>query len=135
MTQSGGSRLQEVIVTEMPTAAGSAKDGGPAGTVTQTYIASNDMTTAAAITPAPAAGQYIKALDLLVSNLSDADIDFTVQMETTNNILAKVPIKSNSSHPITLRGYLKGDAVAKKLFGKASAAGEVTITANTISEA
>ena len=112
---------------------GNPKDAGPAQTLTRTYTASADMTTAAAITPAPAAGQKIVAMDILVS--TDTAMSFTVQMETSNNVLAKVYLNGPGSAQITFRGFLKGDAADKKLMGKASAAGNVAITAVTFSEA
>ena len=111
-----------------------SSDAGPAQEVTRTYTASADMTTAAAISPAPAEDQKIVAMDILISNLSAVDMLFDVEMETTGNILAKVPLPVNGVVPITLRGMLKGDAADKKLFGKASVAGAVSITAVTFSE-
>lgn len=110
-------------------------DAGPSQTLARTYTASNDMTTAAAITPAPDSGMYIKAMDILVSNLSAVDMIWDVEMETTANVLAKVALPIGQTVPITLRGMLKGDAINKKLFGKASVAGAVAITAITFSEA
>jgi len=109
------------------------KDAGPAQTLTRTYTASANMSTAAAITPAPASGEKIVAMDILVS--TDTEMNFSVQMETSANVLAKVFLSANGSAQITLRGMIKADAVDKKLFGKASVSGNVAITAITFSEA
>ncbi len=110
-----------------------ARDAGPSQTLARTCTVSADMTTAAAITPAPASGQKIVAVDNLVS--TDTAMSFTVQMETSNNVLAKVYLSGPGTAQLTLRGYMKGDAADKKLMGKASDAGNVAITAITFSEA
>ena len=104
-----------------------APDMGLAQPVTRTYTTSADMTTAAAITAAPAAGLKIVATDILVS--SDTAMLFDVEMETSGNVLAAVRLPANGTAQITLRGFLKGDTAAKKLMGKASATGNVYITA------
>jgi len=108
-------------------------DGGPSWTPTRTYTTSADMTTAAAITAAPTAGNKIVADDILVS--TDTAMLFTIQMETSNNVLAAVRLPANATVPITLRDALKGDAADKALYGKASASGNVYITACYHSEA
>lgn len=113
-------------------AAAATKDAGPSQSLTRTYTNSADMTTAAQITPAPATGQKIVAMDILVS--TDTAMKFSIQMETSNNILTEVYLAANSSAQITLRGFIKGDANGKKLFGKASAAGNVGITVVSFSE-
>lgn len=105
---------------------GSIKDNGPAWTVVRTYTESADMTTAAAISAAPTSGQKVIGDDILVS--SDTAMNFKIQMETSTNVLAKVFIPANGTVPITLRDGIKGDATDKKLFGKASVAGNVAIT-------
>ena len=53
---------------------------------------------------------------------------FDIEMETSANVLAAVRLPANGSAQISLRGYLKGDAADKKLYGKASAAGNVYVT-------
>jgi hypothetical protein len=108
-------------------------DAGPAWALTRTYTTSADMTTAAALTAAPTAGQKIVAADILIS--SDTAMLFSVQMETSANVLAAVRLAANGTAHITMRGQLKGDAADKKLYGKASAAGNVYITAVYFSEA
>lgn len=121
------------VVISSDQSAISTKDAGPAQTLTQTYTSSADMTTAVAITPAPTTGQKIVAMDILIS--SDAAMSFTVQMETSNNVLAKVFLPVYGSAQISLAGGLKGDAINKRLFGKASVTGNVSITTKTYSEA
>lgn len=114
--------------TSIPT-----KDAGPAQTVTRTYTASADMTTAAAISPAPAAAMKQVATDILVS--SDTAMSFSIQEETSATVFAKVFIPANGTVPITLRGYLKTAVAVKKFMGKASVAGNVAVTCITFDEA
>ena len=114
-------------------AIGSTKDNGPAWTVVRTYTTSADMSTAAAITAAPTAGQKIYADDILVS--AAVAMEYSIQMETSANVLASVFVPANGTVQITMRDGIKGDAADKKLFGKASVAGNVRITACYHSEA
>lgn len=111
---------------------GGMLDAGPVQTLTQTYTASANMTTAAAITAAPAAGKKIALVDVLIS--ADRALDFDLEMETSGNVLAKIFLPAKGSAQITMRGYLRGDVADKKIFGKASAAGNVAITAVYFSE-
>lgn len=97
------------------------------------YTASADMTTAAAISNKPSKSKKVVAVDILVS--SDTAMSFTVQMETSANVLAKVFIPASGTVSITLRGMIKGDAADKKLMGLASVAGNVSATVNHYSEA
>jgi hypothetical protein len=122
-----------VVINPGNASIGGVKDNGPHQDVTRTYTESADMTTAAAISPAPGTGKKIVAMDILVS--TDTAMNFTVQMETTGNVLAKVFLPGPGTAIITLRGFLKGDANNKKLFGKASVAGNVAVTAVTFAEA
>jgi hypothetical protein len=108
-------------------AAITTKDGGAAWTKTQTYTTSADMTTAAAISAAPTSGQKIVADDILISALTA--LEFTLQEETSNTVLASVLLPANGSAQITLRDGLKVPTADRKLYGKASAAGQVRITA------
>lgn len=111
---------------------GATKDAGPNQTVTRTYTASADMTTPADITPAPAAGETIVGMDILVS--TDTAMGFDIQMETSGNVLAGAFLPANGIYQFTLRGMIKGDAADKKLQGHADTAGNVKITAITFSE-
>jgi len=115
------------------TSAINTRDGGPQQTLTRTYTTSSDMTTAAAISAAPEAGKKVVAMDIVIS--TDTAMNFIVQMETSTNGLLKVFLPANGAVQITLRGYLKGDAADKRLFGKASVAGNVAITVVQFSEA
>ena len=112
---------------------GSVKNSGLSQTLTRTVTTSADMTTAAAITPSPSSGQKVVLTDALIS--SDTEMVFTLQMETSNNVLAKLYLGANQTVSFSLQGYLKGDAINKKIFGLASATGNVSITAITFSEA
>jgi hypothetical protein len=126
----------DVDVTRLPAGTntiGATRDAGPAWTVTHTYTTSADMTTAAALTAAPTAGQKIVLDDILIS--SDTTMLFELEMETSANVLAAVRLTANSPMQITFRDGLKGDAADKKVFGDASVAGNVYITAAYHSEA
>jgi hypothetical protein len=102
-------------------------DGGPYWKPARKVVASADMTVAADLTDAPAGAQKIVIDDLLVS--TDTGMRFDIQMETSGNLLASVYLAANSTTQITLRDGLKGDAVDKKVQGKASVAGNLRITA------
>lgn len=108
-------------------------DGGPYQSVIRTYTASADMTTAAAITATPDTGKKVVAMDIVVS--TDTAMNIAIQMETSANVLAKFYMPANSTLQITLRGYIKGDAVNKRIFGKASVSGNVAFTVVQFSEA
>jgi hypothetical protein len=133
VTQGLADLLTGIVLGAGTNAIGSTKDNGPHWTVVRTYTESADMTTAAAISAAPTGGQKVIGDDILIS--SDTAMNFKIQMETSTNVLAKVFIPANGTVQITLRDALKGDAADKKLFGKASVAGNVAITCCQHSEA
>lgn len=112
---------------------GATKDAGPYQTVTRTFTASSNMTSAAALTVAPATGQKIVLMDVLIS--TDTNMLFDLEMETSGNILAAFYLPSGSFIQPTLRGYLKGDTADKKIYGKANVAGNVKVTTVYFSEA
>lgn len=108
-------------------------DAGPSQTLTRTYTASADMTTAAAISVAPTSGQKVVAVDILVS--TDTAMNFSIQEETSATVFAKVFLPANGTAQITLRGYIKAAVADRRLFGDASVAGNVAITCVQFSEA
>lgn len=110
-----------------------ATDSGPTWTATRTYTTSADMQTAAALTVAPTSGQKIVLDDIIIS--TDTAMLFELEMETSGNVLAAVRLPANGTVQITLRDGLKGDLADKKIFGDASVAGNVYITACYHSEA
>jgi hypothetical protein len=119
--------------TKIVAALQAGNDNGPSQTLTRTYTASADMSTAAAITAAPASGKKIVLMDVLIS--TDTAMNFALQMETSATVLAKVFLPANSVMQVTLRGFIKGDTADKKIYGKASVSGNVAITAVYFSEA
>jgi hypothetical protein len=128
--------IEHVVVDSIgggTTAIGTTKDGGPSQTITRTYTASADLTTAAAITAAPTSGQKIVLMDVLIS-VSVATV-VTLEMETSANVLAGFHMPANSTLQITPRGWIKGDAADKKIFAKSTVAGAVKFTAVYFSEA
>lgn len=112
---------------------GGVKDDGPQWVVTRVHTSSADMQTAAAITAAPIGGQKIVVDDLLVSVA--VAMEFSIQMETSGNVLASVFLPANGTALVVLRDGLKGDAADKRIFGKASAGGNVRVTVCYHSEA
>jgi len=112
---------------------GAAQDAGPSQTLTQTYTANADFSTARAVTAAPSSGLKIVAMDIVVSMATACLV--TIQMETSANVLAGAYLPANGTISFTLRGYLKGDAADKKLMVKSSVASAGVVTAIYFSEA
>ncbi len=107
--------------------ANGVKDGGLGLTVTRTFSHAADGSTAFDITTAPGAGLKATAIDILISVATACRV--TIQMETSGNILAGLYLPDNGSAQVTLRGYIKGDANAKKLQAKTSVASAIDVTA------
>ncbi len=101
------------------------KDAGPAWTVTRTYTTSTDMTTAATISVAPTSSQYLYADDVIVS--AAVAMEFTLQEETSATVLASVFIPTSGTVVITTRDAIKVPTADRRLFGKASVAGNVRV--------
>lgn len=105
---------------------GATKDAGPNWTSVYTYTTSADMSTAAAISAAPPAQQYIVIDDVFFS--TDTEMSFEFEEETTGTVLFKVYATANSTIQFTPRGKVKLATANKKVFGDASASGNVAIT-------
>ena len=126
----GGAGVETLIAGAFP-----GTDLGPGQTLTRTRTTSADMTTPAIITPEPATGKKIVAMDIFVSNIGTAAVIFNVQMETSGNIVApRMPIPMLGYVQLTLRGEIKGDVADKALFGKTDVASQVDVFAITYSE-
>jgi hypothetical protein len=104
-------------------------DAGPSEDLglVQTYTVSADMSTAATITNMPVSGKKLALYDLIIS--AGAAMSYQILMETSNNVLAMFYMPANTTLQITPRGLLKADVVDKRIFGKASVAGAVSVTA------
>lgn len=111
---------------------GATKDAGAAWTTVYTYTASADMSTPAAITAAPTAGQKICIDDIVFS--SDTALSMEFEEESSGTVIFKIYIPANGSVQITPRGKVKLPVADKKLFGDASASGNVAITVTYHSE-
>lgn len=107
-------------------------DGGPSQDVTRTYTASADMTTAVAISPAPDSGLKIVGMDFIIS--TDTAMSFAIQEETSATVFAQVYLPANGTVQLTPRGYLKAEVADKRFYGKASVAGNVSVTVVSFSE-
>lgn len=112
---------------------GATEDAGPTWTVTRTVTQSSDMSTATAISPTPTSSQKLIGDDFIIS--TDTAMSFTIQEETSEDIHAVIYLPDNGTAVITTRDGLKTNAINKKFFGKASTAGNVSITACTHSVA
>ena len=110
-----------------------AYDGGSYFKASRKVVTSANMTVVADITDAPATGQKILADDILIS--AETAMRFDVAMETSGNVLASVYVPASGSAQITLRSGLKGDLADKKLQGKASVVGNVSVMTCCHSEA
>lgn len=117
----------------MDTGVVASGDAGPAFSSSYTYTASADMSTAAAISAAPTSGEYLVIDDIFFS--SDTAMNFEFEEETSGTVVLKVYVPANFAGQFTPRGKLKLPVADKKLFGDASAAGNVAITVFYHSEA
>jgi hypothetical protein len=105
---------------------GATKDAGANWTSVYTYTTSADMSTAAAISAAPPAQQYIVIDDVFFS--TDTAMNFEFEEETSGTVLFKVYTAANTTIQFTPRGKVKLATANKKVFGDASASGNVAIT-------
>jgi len=97
-------------------------------------VASANMTTAAAVTDAPTAGEKLVIDDILVS--TDTEMSVTFIEETSLTVIhGPIYLAANSTTQITLRGKTKLPVAGKKLLCDASAAGNITVEVLHHSEA
>ncbi len=96
---------------------------------------SADMTTAADVSPAADSGHKLVLKDLVVS--TDTAMNFQLQEETSATVVAgPYYLPANGTIQITpLARYLKLPTADRKIQGKASVAGNITVECWTISEA
>ncbi len=112
---------------------GAVTDSGPAVAGTETYVTSADMTTAAAIGPAPTATQKSKLLQFMVS--AAVAMEFSLQEETSATVRYSFFLPANGGIIDSPRYPAKLTTADKRWFGKASVAGNVRVTTTTVSEA
>lgn len=97
-------------------------------------VNSADMTTAAAVTGAPTAGEKLVIDDILVS--TDTEMSVTFIEETSLTVIrGPIYLAANSTTQITLRGKTKLPVAGKKLLCDASVAGNITVEVLHHSEA
>lgn len=111
---------------------GASLDGGANWTTTYTYTTSADMSTAAAISPAPNSGEYLVITDIIVS--TDTQMLFEFTEETSGTVIGALRLAADGAAQITPRGTWKLPVADKKLQGDASASGNVYITVFSYSE-
>jgi hypothetical protein len=112
---------------------GAVKDDGPNTRGTSTYATSADMSTAAAIGPAPTAGQKSVLKEIDISAL--VAMEFSLQEETSATVFRSFFIPASGTLHLVFRDELKLATADKRWFGKASIAGNVRIGTITKSEA
>jgi len=96
-------------------------------------VVSADITTATAVTGAPASGQKLIITDILVS--SDTDMNILFEEETSGTDLCKLFLKAGVPFHYVPRSKNKLAAADKKLTAKSSVSGNVGITVSYYSEA
>lgn len=96
-------------------------------------VVSADMTTAAAVTDAPATGKKLVIVDIIVSAGTAMNVLF--EEETSGTDIFKVFIPANGTVHIKPRGKVKLATAGKKLTAKASVSGNVAITTTYYDEA
>jgi hypothetical protein len=112
---------------------GAVKDAGPNSRGTDTYTTSADMSTAAAIAPAPTAGQYSVLKEIDIS--AGVAMEFSLQEETSATVRRSYLLPANGTLHIVFRDEIKLATTDKRWFGKASVAGSVRIGTVVKSEA
>lgn len=133
----GGTTLNSGVPTSN-TVSGGIADAGPAWTsirgVSGLPVNSADMTTIAAVTDSPTAGQKLVIDDILVS--TDTAMSVTFKQETDSAVIrGPIYLAANSTTQITLRGKTKLATANKRLMCIASTAGNLTVEAVYHSEA
>ena len=124
----GGAGAESLLTTSLPT-----KDAGPNQTIVRTHTQNDDISTAREITAAPTGGQKIVLVDAIFS--VDTDCWFTIEMETSGNVLWGGYVAARTPMQLSPRGYLKGDAADKKLMMQSSVAAKGAVTVVYFSEA
>ena|SRR3990167_8404575 len=113
------------------------QDSGPSWTsvfgVSGAAVVSADITTATAVTDAPASGQKLVITDIVVS--TDTAMNILFEEETTGADIVKLFLPANGSAQITPRSKWKLATADKKLTAKGSVAGNVGITVAYFNEA
>lgn len=116
---------------------GAVLDAGPNWTsvwgVSGAAVVSADMTTAAAVTNAPAGGQKLILRDIIIS--TDTAMNVLVEEETSGTDILKVFIPANGTVQVTPRSKIKLATADKKITCKASATGNIAVTCSYSSEA
>lgn len=116
---------------------GGTRDAGPAWTsvfgVSGVAVVSADITTAAAVTDAPTAGQKICVDDIIVS--VDAACNVLFEVETSGADVFKCFFPGAGTYQITPRSKIKLGTADKKLTAKTNTAVNVGITVGYHSEA
>lgn len=106
-----------------------SQDDGPAWStsvgVSGAAVESSDMTTATAITDAPAAGEKIYLRDLVLS--ADTAMNVEIRDGSAGTVLLKLYMEANVPVQVTPRGEIIS-SVDTQLHAQASTAGNIAIT-------
>lgn len=101
-------------------------DAGPKQRITQKYSFAEDGSTPFNITNTIPTRKKAVITDLIIS--VDTACHVTVQMETSENVLAGFHMPANGTVQITPRGYLKADTPAKKIQVVTDVAAAIDVT-------
>lgn len=110
-----------------------ALDMGAGWTSVYTNTVSADLSSTTIVTAAPTAGQKLIITDIVLS--ADTDMNVIFAEETSGTVMYKAFIKSGVPFQISPRSKMKLATVNKKLTGKASVSGNISITVSYYSEA
>lgn len=114
---------------------GSTTDGGPAIQGTWTYTPTADLTTAAPIGPAPAAGEHSRLRHIILGSLADVGLTFDLEEETSGTVFGAWWIPPKGGLDLYFPDAPKLATADRRWCGKASVAGALRITTITYSEA
>jgi hypothetical protein len=114
---------------------GAVTDGGPSADATRvhTLTLSADLSTTAAISPAPTSGQKLVLRELEIS--VDTAMNVILEEETSGTDFLKYFLPANGTVVRTFRYPPKLATINKKWFAKASVSGNIAIRSVTTSEA
>ena len=108
------------------------KDAGFGLGSTQLFFTSADATTAVPLTDYPEPGKRIAIIDIKISCLVAMPV--VLQMETSENMLARFYVDAKRTVVLSPRSYLKADEVDKRIFIKTGATGNLSVTVTYFSE-
>jgi hypothetical protein len=112
----------------------STSDAGPAQTITRTGFSSADASsTPVDLTAAPGASLKAVSVDLFIAVVTACTV--TILTESGSAIIPAFPMAAGEKLQLTLRGYIKGATVNKKIQATTSVASAISGICNWFGEA